>query len=293
MKNHSFFALLLFVSFSVSGQLHGVVKDSITGTPIPYVTISVVNENLATTAEENGEFSINISEKSEKLIFSSLGFEQKTVAISKAAEVRLKPIALPLDEVIISRRLETRLKEIGKSENQIHEAFENAPRIDIKFFPYLPAYKKTSYLKQVGIVTDSKIDDASFKIHIYSVDANGYPGEELLNKDFIVSVHEGVSKTKFNLKNFNLRMPKQGLFIGFEKLMIAKNKVEKTVADPNTKATRTQISYYPLMLYDRVTRDFQYTFANGKWIRKTNQNPGDPLEKMRIYEPAITLILTN
>jgi hypothetical protein len=293
MKNHCFFALLLFVNFSAFSQVKGVVKDSITGAPIPYVTISVANENIATSSEENGEFSIRISGKSERLIFSSLGFEQKTVAVSKAAEVRLKPIALALDEVVISKRFGTRLKEIGKSENQIHEAFENAPRIDIKFFPYLPAYKKTGFLKQVGIVTDSKIDDASFKIHIYSVDANGYPGSELLDKDFIVSVGEGVSRTKFSLAKFNLRLPKQGLFIGFEKLMIAKNKVEKTVADPNAKGTRTQINYYPLMLYDRVMRDFQFIFANGKWIRKTNQNPDNPSEKIRIYEPAITLILTN
>lgn len=293
MKNHYFFVLLFFIGFSALAQVRGVVKDSIDGTPIPYVTISVEHENFATTSEENGEFSITISEKSKNLIFSALGFERKTVAISKASEVRLKPSALQLDEVVISKRYETRQKEIGKSESQIHEAFDNAPRIDIKFFPYLPAYKKTKFLKQVGVVTDSKIDDASFKIHFYSVDVNGYPAEELLDKDFIVSVDKGVSKTKFNLAKFNLTMPKQGIFIGFEKLMIAKNKVEKNISDPNTKAIQTQINYYPLMLYDRVARDFQFAFTDGKWIRKTNQNADNPLEKIRIYEPAITLILTN
>ncbi len=277
----------------MQSQVSGIVKDSITGFPIPFVSIVVANENFATSSEENGTFSIKTSEKSRHLIFYSLGFEQKTVAISDVAEVKLHPSAIKLDEVVISKRLETKLKEIGKSENQFHEAFDNAPRIDIKFFPYLPAYSKTKYLKQVGINTDSKIDDASFKIHIYSVDVNGNPGDELLDKDYIVSVNKGILKTKFNLKKSHLRMPKEGLFIGFEKLMIAKNRVEKTFADPNTKATRTQINYYPLMLYDRVSRDFQFTFENGKWIKKTNQNIKNPTEKIRIYEPAITLILTN
>lgn len=276
----------------IFGQISGVVKDSITRLPIPYVTIAVADENFATTAEENGEFSISISEKSKYLIFSSLGFEQKTVAISKTAEVWLKPTALPLDEVVIMKQLGTRQKEIGKSESQIHEAFENGPRIDIKFFPYRLEYKKTRFLKQVGIVTDSKIE-ASFKIHIYSVDANGNVGAELLDKDFIVSVGEGILRTKFSLEKFNLRMPKQGLFIGFEKLMITKNKVEKTIADPNAKGTRTQIKYYPLVLYDRVYRDSQFTFTNGNWIRKTNQSPDKPSEKIQVYEPRITLVLTN
>ncbi|HMI07184.1 MAG TPA: carboxypeptidase-like regulatory domain-containing protein [Flavobacterium sp.] len=293
MKNYSFFVLLLLVSFSGLSQIKGVVKDSITGMPIPYVTISVENENFGTTSEENGEFAIHVSGKSRNLVFSALGFERKTVGISKIAEVKLKPTAFQLEEIVILKRYETRQKEIGRSENQIQQAFDNAPRIDIKFFPYLPAYKKTKFLKQVGIVTDSKIDDATFKIHIYSVDANGYPGEELLDKDFIVSVDKGVSKTKFNLMKFNLRIPKQGVFIGFEKLMIAKNKVEKTIADPNTKGTQTQITYYPMMLYDNVKRDFGFTFMNGKWIRTTNQDPDNPSDKIQIYEPAITLILTN
>lgn len=293
MKDHCFLALFVLVNFATFAQIKGVVRDSVSGMPIPYVTISVENENFGTTSEENGEFAIHISEKSRNLVFSALGFERKTVGISKAAEVKLKPTAFQLDEVVILKRFETRQKEIGRSENQIHQAFDNAPRIDIKFFPYLPVYKRTKFLKQVGIVTDSKIDDATFKIHIYSVDANGDPGAELLGRDFIVSVDKGVSKTKFNLMKFNLRMPKEGIFIGFEKLMIVKNKVEKTIVDPNTKATQTQITYYPLMLYDSVRRDFGFTFRNGKWIRATNQDQDNPSDKIQIYEPAITLILTN
>lgn len=292
MKNHYFF-IALFVNFCAFGQLKGVVKDSISNLPVPYVSIWVENENFATTAEENGEFSIDISAKSKNLVFSALGFERKTVAIAQVKEVKLNPAAFALDEIVISKRFETRQKEIGKSENQIHEAFENAPRIDIKFFPYLEAYKKTKFLKQVSVTTDSKIDDASFKIHFYSVDANGCPGEELLEKDFIVSVDKGLLKTKFNLTKFNLKMPKEGIFIGFEKLMIAKNKIEKTTTDPNTNKVQTQIAHAPFILYDSVRRDFQFVFTDGKWIRKDKQNPDDPNDKIRIYEPAITLILTN
>lgn len=293
MKNTIFFALFFLISFSSFSQLKGIVKDSIDGKPIPYVNIAVANENIGTTSEENGEFTIAVSDKSKKLVFSSLGFETKTIALSEVAEVRLKPSALELDEVVIVKRFETRQKEIGKPGNLILETFDQTPRMDIKFFPYLPSYDKTRFLKQVGIVTDSKIDDATFKIHLYSVDANGFPGKELLEKDFIVGVDKGVSKTKFDLTKFNLRMPKNGIFIGFEKLLIAKNKIEKTVTNPNTKTQQTFTTYYPFMLYNNVKRDLQFVFSGGKWVAKTNQHPDNPLNKIGLYEPALTLILSN
>lgn len=293
MKNFLFFSLMFFISFSALAQIKGVVKDSIDGKPIPYVTISVENENFGTTSEENGEFKIHVSDKSKKLVFSALGFERKTVLVSNVSEVRLKPTALQLDEVVISKRFETRQKEIGDSDNAILETFDKAPRIDIKFFPYEPSYKKTRYLKQVCLVTDSKIAEASFKIHFYSVDANGGPGTELLEKDFIVSVGKGVSKTKFSLAKFNLKMPKEGLFVGFEKLMIDKNMIEKTVMNYNTNEALTTSIYYPFMLYNNVRRDFQFAFIGGKWIRKSGKDQNNPTDKIKIYEPAITIILTN
>jgi len=293
MKNQWFAALLFFGCFSVFAQIKGVVKDSIDGLPVPYVNISVENENFATTSEETGEFAIHVSEKSKNLVFSALGFERKIVAISKASEVRLKPAVFQLDEVVISKRFGTRIKEIGESENAILETFDKAPRIDIKFFPYLPEYKKTPFLKQVAVVTDNKIDEATFKIRFYNVDANGFPGEEMLEKDFIVSVGRGVSKTKFNLSKFNLRMPKQGLFIAFEKLLIEKNKIERTTTNANSKTPQTKITYYPFMLYNSVKKESQFVFSNGIWIKKTNQDPENASGKIQLYEPAITIFLTN
>ena len=50
--------LLLFTNI-LSAQIKGVVKDSISGKPIPYVNILVEDENIRTTSEEDGEFTIN------------------------------------------------------------------------------------------------------------------------------------------------------------------------------------------------------------------------------------------
>lgn len=273
--------ILLFLTQSVFSQIKGVVKDSLTGQPIPYVSIWSANENIGITSEENGTFAIPATEKTKQLIFSSLGFKKKTVSVSKAEIVYLSSETYQLDEVVLRNKKETKIKEIGSIDSSVLEAFDSQPKIDIKYFPYSPAYKKTKFIQKVGLMTDSRIQDASIKIHFYSVDENGFPGKELLPKDFIVTVNKGNKQTLFDVSKFNLTMPKNGIFVGFEKLMIERNKLE---------SGRT---YYPLVLYYWVGRDRAFTFASGKWNRKTQDDPSESKEKIMLYEPAINLILTN
>ena len=284
-------AILFFILFSISLSAQitkGVVKDSLTGQPIPYANIWVENENVATTSEEDGTFSIAVN-KDKNLIFSALGYETRTLKATQVTQVFLNPKAFDLDEVVISNSIGTKQNVIGLTENTVAQAFDNGPRIDVKFFPYSSEYKKTPYLKRVTVYTDSRIEDATVKLHFYKVDTNGYPGDELLQKELIVKVKNGTKINKIDMSDFGLIMPKNGLFVGFEKLMIEKNKKEKTVINPVTKEAQIQKTYYPLMLYNYVERDFLFTFSGGKWSKQTDVDSG----KVKVYEPAIHLTLTN
>jgi CarboxypepD_reg-like domain len=269
-----FTLLLLFLIGAISAQTRGVIKDSLTGKPVPFVSIWSENENIGTTSEENGSFEIATTEKSKTLIFNSLGFEKKKLALSKTVVVLLSPKVNELKEVVVRKRKETKRREIGIIESTVLEAFENQPKIDLKFFRYQSDYKQTGFIKKIGLITDSRIDDATIKIHLYSVDANGFPGAELLDRDLVVTVGKGNRQSMFDVSKFNLVFPKTGIFIGFEKIMIEKNKRE----DRNT--------YYPYVLYNWVARNPSFVFLGGQWSQQS-------AEKKNIYEPAITLVLTN
>lgn len=284
-------SLFLLFSFSLSAQIKGIVVDEY-NKPISYVNIWVENENISTTSEENGEFSITTL-PSKNLIFSALGYEKKTVKAADAEKVVLNVNAFQLSEVVIAKRFETREIEIGKVKNETYQAFENGPRIDAKFFPYLSKYKRTRFIKQVNFFTDNQLESTSFKVHFFMVNSDGSPGDELLSKDFIVSVKKGVKKTFFNVTDFGLKIPKTGIFVGFEKLIIEKNKLEKEVTDSNTKKTVIQKMYFPYVLYNYVEREFIYTYSGGKWNKQTKADIANPSDKMSVYEPAINLILTN
>ncbi|KIX20510.1 membrane protein [Flavobacterium sp. 316] len=292
MKQKKLLALLfLLISISFLAQVRGVVKDSLTGEPIPFVNIWVENENIGTTSEEDGTFSINILDISKNIIFSSLGFERKIIKASKVKEVILKPSTVELDEIIVLNKKETKQIEIGKTKNAILQTFDNGPKIEAKYFTYLDIYKKTKFIKKVTIQTDNKIEGATIKIHFYSVNEDGSPGEKLLKKDLIVSIKSGVMTSKFDVSKFNLIMPESGIFVAYEKLIIENNKIEKTIIDPYTKEQKIQKKYYPLVLYNYVERDFLYSFYGGKWHKSVNEDNFS--EKMTIFEPAINLTLTN
>lgn len=285
MREKRLLWVFILFGFSAFSQIKGIVVDE-NDMPIPYVNIWVENENIGTTSEEDGSFNIDTNDKNKNLFFSIIGFEKKTVKANQASKVVLQPITNELDEVVIFNKKETKEIQIGIVENTIFQAFDNGPKNDIKFFPYNPKYNKTKYIKQVKIATDSKIEAATLKLHFFAVDENGFPGSELLKKDLIVTIKNGGKSTKIDVSDFNLIMPKKGIFVGFEKLMIENNKLERTSIDRNTNLTVTQKLYYPFVLYNYVQNHVGFTFLSGKWIRNDDNKTGR-------YEPAISLILTN
>lgn len=265
---------LYLISFSLSAQIRGVVKDSISGEPIPFVNIWVENETIGTTSEVDGSFFLEAS-KEKNIVISVLGYERKTLKGTQISDVFLKPKAYDLREVVILNKKQSKQVEIGDVKNAIFQSFDNGPKIEAKFFPYQASYNKTKFIKEVTIFTNSRIDDATIKLHFYSVDENGFPGEELLTKDYIVTLKKGVIKHRFNISQFDLVFPEKGMFVAYEKLLIESNK--------------TGTKYQPYVLYNYVERDFFYTYAYGKWSKQVGTNS----EKVSINEPSINLILSN
>jgi hypothetical protein len=268
---------LFFITISLSAQIRGVVKDSFSGEAIPYVNIWVENENIGTTTEMDGNFSISVNGKDKNLIFSALGYETRVLKQSDHMNVALSPKLYELNDVDVLMKKQSKYLEIGNVDHTILQAFDNGPKVEAKYFPYKSKYKNINFIKKVTIFTDCRIDSASIKIRFFSVDSLGNPGNELLNKDFIVTVKKGVVKYKFDVSEFNLIMPTNGIFVAYEKLLIAENKTSK--------------GYQPYVLYNNVARDFYFVFSGGKWSKLTNKE--NPLEKLSINEPAINLILTN
>ena len=274
MKEKILILIFFIVSQIAFSQIKGVVKDSISGEPISYVNIWVENETIGTTSEADGRFSLDVKQD-KNIVFSVLGYEKKSLKGTNVSLVQLNPIVYELDEVIVVNKKQSRQVEIGNIKNAIFQSFDNGPKVEAKYFPYQASYIKTKYIKEITIFTDSRIDNATIKLHFYSMDENGAPGSELLTKDLIVNLKKGVIKHHFSVAAYDLVFPKNGLFVAYEKLLIDNNK--------------TGTKYQPYVLYNFVERAFFYTYAYGKWTKLS----ADLQDNLQIYEPSINLILSN
>lgn len=109
-KSRPLMVLLLLLSTTISAYAQqqrtvtGVVADSATKQPIPGVSVSVKGTGTGTATTGEGTFTLNIpAGSSQLLVFSSIGYNTKEVAITAAdrLNVSLSPNSSTLSDVVV------------------------------------------------------------------------------------------------------------------------------------------------------------------------------------------------
>ncbi|AFL80177.1 TonB-linked outer membrane protein, SusC/RagA family [Aequorivita sublithincola DSM 14238] len=103
MKHIYLCVLLLFSIYSYAQTtVTGTVTSAVDDTTIPFVTIQASN-GKATTTDENGNFSISVSENN-KLKFSTIGYATQTVSVENRTKINvvLAESTTSLDEVVVT-----------------------------------------------------------------------------------------------------------------------------------------------------------------------------------------------
>ena len=275
----------------MSAQTKGLVVDE-KNNPIPYVNIWVESENVGTTSAENGEFSINTT-NDKVLVFSAVGFETRKSTISASEKVVMQTAIYALDEILIGNRKESKELEIGGSKKTAYGHLSGAlPWIFAKRFNYIEEYTGTPYIKNAIVFTKSKIRNAKFKLRIFKVNEDGFPGVDLLDEDVIVTVKSGSKKNVIDLTKYNLNLPKSGIFIAYEWMIIDENKYIFEYTTKESSVKRSFITYAPDVVCNKVQDENSFEYRGAKWIQREKFLKRDESKKI-VTEPAINLTLTN
>mgnify|MGYP006143088113 FL=1 len=303
MKENRVIWIFLIVSQFAFSQIRGVVKDSISGEPIPFVNIWVENETVGTTSETNGSFSLDIKEE-KMLVFSALGYEVKK-ASSKSEVILLKSKVFELKEVVIEQPKFKKEIEVGNYETSGFRIGLGNINSAVYFKPYDEMITHP-FLKEIKFLTKSDIENAKIRIKILSVNADNTPGESLIDDEIIVSVKKGKSKNTVDLTGYRFKIPLIGFFISFEKLLIEENKyyTEHTYKDhQGNKITQKSMSIEPELCFIPIEYDIIWqSTINGNWTKSKKHILKDPKSYenllMRKYHdkylaPSMTITLTN
>lgn len=146
--------LLSFISICIHGQdtaIKGFVKDSVTGEPLPYVSILFMGTTSGTTTDENGQFSYAVKTASTEVEFSYMGYHTKTVKVTKGRtntlNILLAPTDIALNEVVVKPKKEHYRKKdnpaVAFVKKMIESRDSNSPR-NHDFYSY-DEYEKITF----------------------------------------------------------------------------------------------------------------------------------------------------
>ena len=294
MKTLFFF----FLTFSLSAQIKGVVKDSISGEPIPYVNIWVENEAIGTTSEENGSFSLDIKEE-KVLVFSALGYESKKLS-SKNEQILLKPKVIELKEVVVASAKKNKTIKVNsfkKNKIKVFYGSGTEPTIIAKKIEPTDQIIKHPYLKEINFLSLCQLEKAKLVLRFFEIEADGKPGDDYLGENIIIIIKKGKNLNKLNLEKYNIRIPDNGFFIAFEFLTIEENKYTfKRKYELEGKIQEKEfVNYQPVIGTSPSENQNTYQYTKGMWYKRgkfSNENSVSSYQD-KFGELAIELILTN
>ena len=183
--------LILLINSISQGQIvNGVIVDDSNQETLEYVNIGILNQGVGTVSDEQGQFSIELSEAYSKdtIIISILGYESLIMRVSDFLQshkdnsvILLTRATYNLKEITVQPF--TKQKEVGnkKRSNNYIVSFENN-KLGAEMGTLIKINKRKAKIENVIIsVARCDYDSVIFRLNVYSR-KNKLPNESLLNE---------------------------------------------------------------------------------------------------------------
>ncbi|WP_255490584.1 DUF5686 and carboxypeptidase-like regulatory domain-containing protein [Dysgonomonas sp. 511] len=145
-------------------MVKGVVKDSITGEKLPFVTISFDKTTIGTFSDEDGEFRISNHSGHTSLSISILGYKTKTIKVlprtTSTKEILLVPEDRALQEVVVKPKKEKYSKKNNPAVELIKKVIANKNNTNIASQSY---YEYNEYERTLFAFNDFKPEKGILK----------------------------------------------------------------------------------------------------------------------------------
>jgi len=285
--------VLLMIAISSNAQnemIDGVVADSVTKEPLPFVNIYILNTSQGTTSNENGYFQLKEPNAGQNLRFGYVGYDSKDITYVKKQmdTIFLSQNKEQLNEVVVQAPLQDKTIKIKASKSKDKLGISNSgddegARIFLRYFAKPSELKdEAAYLKSAEIFLFKGIGsvkrDYIFRIRIMSLTEDAEPGYDLI--DNITLIGRPGAKVSVDLEDERILIPENGFLIGVEGLQIDQNYIR------TTKLLLENGKYKDLKKYGPTfkaveSKDPVYYLSRGEW------------KKMKMPVPAMNLIITN
>lgn len=288
--------LFFLISIQVVGQqtfFKGKLLDAKTKGPVVYANISFLETTKGISTTEEGTFAMYIDKKymNGKIHVSCLNYKD-TIVYAKDLHTTilyLQPKLNELEEVVLHKKV-NRTYIQDKVKRNVHGVHSVGMRMLAKYFPNERKNKCCNYISKVNIYFSKRHNKKSkFRVRIFSRDEKtGLPKDDLLQVNLPVTIKEKQVKVAVDVSSYDIEMPKNGVFIAFEKLFIPFNEYGKKQIK-----SKSDVFYAPIIGFTQYkykkSKERTYYYVKGNW-RKSMLNKS---RRFKSYAPAISLTLTN
>ncbi len=279
--------------------LEGSVMDSRSKDPIPYVNLSFLNTLKGTSTDEEGKFFIDIPTPylEKQVHISSLGYKDTIVnaqKLYKEKKIFLVEESFELDEVVVSENFGNADVLNPITSYSLTSGFSSSatPWVVALYFPNIGAQKKYMHTVTVFLKKDInfKRDAAKFRLRMYDVaPGTKKPNKDLLRKSIVLEANMEQEYVSIDLSSLQIKIPKEGIYIGIEWLFVPYNWYKTTSKDPLTNKAVVEDRFAPTFrgVYTKNQNYKAMVYGMGEWTNFSVKSK----DMTQNFIPAISLKL--
>ncbi len=214
----------LFASLLFRGQIEikGRLIDNLTQQPVEFANIGLIGKGYGTVSDENGryEFTIPDSLSGETVRVSIIGYAPQSYAVSEirnVSQIRLQQASATLAEVVVKAG-KTKIKTIGnETRTKLISGGFFKNNLGAEFAVKLNIKNPQTQIRKVAInINKNNLHKLPvFRVNLYNVDKNGFPGENILQQNIIIEPKDTVGLLEVDLKSYGIFVD-EAVFISLE-----------------------------------------------------------------------------
>lgn len=231
MKNIWCILILLFGEIEGYTQTKLTIVDGITKDPLPYTNIQSIIKKEGFITNENGFILLNLSQ-TDTIHISYVGYKSINYVVGKIANDKIelfketgstlpdvlvkkyKPIEKPFRLGFQNLKVSYRLFD-GRIRNKNNLGHEITTLVEF------PNENEKYKILKVILPTNKIVKNDPLRLHIYSINDNGEPFEELLINDVIINKGYNLfGNIEVDISNQNIILNSKGVFVGIQKVSI-------------------------------------------------------------------------
>lgn len=183
--------LLLFLLLSpwaiAQTIVKGIVKDGVSGKPMPFVSVAIKGTTTGSSSDVNGYYELQTSESANKIVFTFVGYltETRTIAIgqTQTIDVTLKEDSKTLDEIVIKPKKEKYRNKNNPAVELIRQVIAHKEKNRMKHYEYA-SYEEYEKMQLAINNTPASLKNnwllKKYKFVLDNVDTTRFAGKALL-----------------------------------------------------------------------------------------------------------------